>query len=116
MTTRALTARILIVAGLALFAAGLVLGFLPKTAAGVNCGSAFHASTDAQVADFGATLTGSFAVPPLGGYAAACADARSGAKAPAVGLLVVGGVLAAAGGVAALPSTGHRVRRTETAS
>lgn len=111
MTTKTLTARILLALGFALFAGGLVLGFIPKTADGISCGSAFKASTDAAVADYGSTLTGSYTDPPLSGsYARDCADTRTAAKAPAVTLLVIGGALIAAGAVTALPSTGTRRR------
>lgn len=91
MSTRTLLARILLAGGLVLLAGGLILGFLPKTAAGVKCGSAFHGTDAAIVADYGSTMTGSFDTPPAGGYTAACADTRSAAKTAPIVLLVLGG-------------------------
>jgi hypothetical protein len=97
VSTRALLIRILLAAGLVLLAGGLILGFLPKTAAGVSCGSAFHGTDAATVADYGSTLTGSLDAPPVGGYAAACADARSAAKTAPIVLLVLGGAALVSG-------------------
>lgn len=94
MSTRVL-ARTLIVAGLALLAGGLILGFLPKTAAGpfgpVACGSAFHGTGDAASADFQDTL-GAGVSAPLGSAEAACAAARSNARTAPIVLMVLGSV------------------------
>jgi len=115
VSTRVLLARILIVGGLALFAGGLLLGLLPKTAAGpfgpVSCGSAFHGTGDAAVTDFQDTLGGGVSAP-LGSAEAACASARSDAKTAPIVLLVLGGA-ALLGGVAAAtakPATNSGVR------
>jgi hypothetical protein len=110
VSTRALLIRILLATGLVLLAGGLILGFLPKSAAGVSCGSAFHGTDAATVADYGSTLTGSLDVPPAGGYAAACDDARSSAKTAPIVLLVLGGAALVGAAVVAAPSTGQRVK------
>ena len=93
MSTRALTAQLLIVGGLALLVGGLILGFMPKTAAGpfgpVACGSAFHGTDDAAVTDFQDTLGGG-ATAPLGSASSACAAARSNAKTAPILLLILG--------------------------
>jgi hypothetical protein len=108
MTAKVLTTRILIVLGLALLAAGLVLGLLPKTAPGaygpVSCGSAFHGSSAARVDDYQATLSGGPAevgLSPLGSTSSTCAAARSGAKTAPVVLLVLGAGLLVGGVVVA---------------
>lgn len=71
-------ARVVVVVGLALAAAGLVLGLLPVPGDMAGCGSPF------QPAD---TLSG----------AAVCGDRLAAQRVPAVELLVVGGALALAG-------------------
>lgn len=104
MSTRTLTARILIVAGLVLLAGGLILGFLPKTAPGpfgpVSCGSAFRGSSDAAVTDFQDTLGGGPSAP-LGSAETACAAKRSDARTLPVVLLVLGGAALLSGVAAA---------------
>lgn len=119
MTAKVLTARILIALGLALLAGGLILGFLPKTAAGslgpVSCGSAFHGTGAATVDDYQATLSGGAAdlsLSPLSSTSAACAAARSNAKTAPIVLLVLGGGLLVGGVVVAaskerLPAASH---------
>lgn len=82
---RAMTGRTLAaVAGFALVIAGTVLGFLPRTAAGASCGSAFLGSGEAAVTDL---------IGETSGAAAACGDARSTTRLPALILLPVGAVL-----------------------
>lgn len=70
---------------LALLAVGVVLGLVPRSAGGVNCGSALRSSGAATVAD----LIGEGG----GDVRARCEDARSAMRAPTLGLLVGGGVL-----------------------
>jgi hypothetical protein len=85
MTTR----RVLLLAGLALVAGGLLFGFLPRTVSGENCGSAFVANRNAWVADVGNAVGGR--ATDIGGR---CSDARSSGRVPAFVLLALGGVLA----------------------
>lgn len=65
----------MLLAGLAVVAGGLVLGFLPASSDGVGCGSAFAPAYAAQL---------------VGG----CEEPLSGRRTPAVVLLAVGGVAA----------------------
>lgn len=94
--------RVLALVSLALLLVGGLLGLLPVRAAGVSCGSAFHATSDADVADFtrtaGVDLDGVGLSGSLTPYSDACSDARSGRLTPAVIALVVGGL----GGVVTL--------------
>jgi hypothetical protein len=71
-------------AGLVLLLAGLLLGFLPRSAQGVTCGSAFVASGKPYVSDL---------LGETRGARADCVDTRSGARTPAIVLLSVGGAL-----------------------
>lgn len=112
MSTRVLTARILIVSGLVLLAGGLILGLLPKTVPGVfgpvSCGSAFHGSDAAAVTDFQDTLGGGALSAPLGSAEAACATKRSDARTVPI-LLIVLGTGAVIGGVTAGPYSKPRI-------
>lgn len=84
--------RVAVIAGLTLLAAGLVLGLIPRHAAGQRCGSAFVPRGDAAVSDLlGSTL----------GAEASCDTARSTLKAPAIGAVVSGGLLVIGGLVVA---------------
>lgn len=112
MTAKALTTRILIAAGLVLLGGGLLLGLLPKSAAGafgpVSCGSAFHGTDAATVDDYQATLSGGPAdlgLSQLGSTSAACASARSDAKTAPIVLLVLGGAVLVGGVVVGVSKT-----------
>lgn len=89
--------RVLGLLSAALLLVGGLLGLLPVHAAGVSCGSAFHASSGAaDVADFtraaDADLDGVRLSDSLTPYSAACSDARSNRMTPAVIVLVLGGL------------------------
>lgn len=97
MTTRAAV----VLAGLALAAAGLVLGLIPQSTAGVSCGSAFHRTDKAETADLTAAILADNGGPQPGpSVADRCDDATTSRRIPAIVLLVVGGVLAAGAGLA----------------
>jgi len=81
--------RVLLLVGLALFAGGLLFGFLPRTVSGVSCGSAFVENRNAWVADVGNAIGGRAT-----DVAGRCSDARSSGRVPAFMLLAVGGMLA----------------------
>jgi hypothetical protein len=78
-----------------LLAAGLVAGFVPVSASGVSCGSAFHGSDASAVSDYSSALMGLD-----GGASGACSSARSTPRVLAWVLLVPGVLLAGASGVA----------------
>lgn len=105
MTTRHLTVRILLALGLVLLAGGLALGFMPRSALGVSCGSAYRGTSDAFVAD----ATNSFwmqdrqATGSVMKYSEACSSTRSGGRTQSVPLLVVGLGLLIAGLVVLAP-------------
>lgn len=84
-------ARVVAAVGLALLAAGLVLGLIPVSSdTGGGCGAPFHPA-------------GSLARP------AVCGDRLAAQRTPAVALLLVGGALAVAGlGLAVTDPTGPR--------
>jgi redox-regulated HSP33 family molecular chaperone len=108
VTSRVLLVRILLAAGLVLLAGGLLIGFLPRSAADVSCGSAFHGNGDALGADFGRAAAADSAGVRLGSVTAIsdrCSDARSATRIPAIVLLVLGGAAAAAGLTAAAGKT-----------
>lgn len=94
--------RVLALVSVALLLVGTLLGLLPTSVGGVNCGSAFVSSDDAGVKDFSdainADRSGVFLDGSLTTTADACAGARSGRLTPAIILLVLGGV----GAIAAL--------------
>lgn len=77
--------RVLVLIGLALIAAGLVVGFaLPVNSGEYDCGTAFHAS-DVGAQEFSDTLSG-------GEGESNCDEARSSARTLPVVLLVLGAV------------------------
>lgn len=77
--------------GAAILAVGLLVGFMPTSAIGVNCGSVFVASRDAAVADFSDTLLGSQPrTGMLGGVSAACDDKRGDRRTLVTVILAVG--------------------------
>ncbi|MBO0879703.1 MAG: hypothetical protein J2P17_04900 [Mycobacterium sp.] len=87
-------ARVLSLVGVLLVVAGLVTGFMPVSAQGTNCGSAFHASRDAEIADLTNAMEADSAGVSLfnvGSTAEACSSLRSTVRIPAVVLLVLGG-------------------------
>jgi hypothetical protein len=86
---------LLAVAG-ALLAAGVVAGFVPVSAAGVSCGSAFHASDSAQVADYSTALTGGGV-----GTAGASCDSKRSTWTVVAWMLLAPGLLLAGGGFVA---------------
>ncbi|OPG13875.1 hypothetical protein [Microbispora sp. GKU 823] len=75
-----MSARTFGIIALVLLAVGLVVGFMPVSYQGVNCGSAFAASGDALVSD----LTEGTRV------ASSCDDARGLLRLPAYALVGVG--------------------------
>jgi hypothetical protein len=104
VTTRALLTRTLLAAGLALIAGGLLVGFLPHTAGGVRCGSAFHGTSDATEADYGtATQADQTGIPtgPVTTAVDACNAARSQPRTFAVTLLALGAASTLAAAAAA---------------
>ena len=66
--------RVLALVSVALLLVGALLGLLPMSVSGMNCGSAFVAPDDSTT------------------MSDACVDARSGRLTPALILLVLGGV------------------------
>jgi len=81
--------RVLLLVGLALFAGGLLFGFLPRTVSGVSCGSAFVENRNAWVADVGNAIGGR--ATDVGGR---CSDAQSSGRIFAFVLLGIGVTLA----------------------
>src|SRR6266568_2662789 len=96
--------RVLLVVGLALLAAGLLWGFLPRSAGGVGCGSAFVGSRAAEMADLTGAIDADTTGMPMdrsvGYYADRCADVRSAGRIPAILLIAAGTVLSLGGYVA----------------
>lgn len=82
------TVRLSALTAFVLLAVGLLVGFLPVHAAGVNCGSAFVASNGLGANEIESELG---LVPGAGDALSACSDARSGRLVPAVVFLVLGG-------------------------
>ena len=89
-----MTSRVLFLVGGVLLGIGLVLGFVPVSAGGASCGSAFVASDAAQVSDYATVLSGG----SLGDAHAAgdCSASRSTWRVLSLalsvpGLLVLGG-------------------------
>lgn len=108
MSTQRLLVRLFLALGLALLGGGIAMGFLPHSALGVSCGSAFRGTGDARVADLTNALwmddrhvDGSRS---LAKFSEACSSSRSAARTPAVLLLVLGGVMLTAGVVLAAPA------------
>ena len=81
-------------AGLAVLVVGLLIGFLPTSAGGVSCGSAFVASTAAREADFADALAGGDAIADR---VNTCQDRRGLLRIPAAAFIVVGAGLGFAG-------------------
>jgi hypothetical protein len=100
VTGGVLLVRVLFVVGLGLLAGGVLLGFLPRSAGGVDCGSAFRSSDAAAVADYGRAIdadrTGDD-LDSLSPSADRCSDARSTTRGPAVVLITLGAAGVAAG-------------------
>jgi hypothetical protein len=94
--------RVLLIAGLCLLAGGVLLGFLPVSSSGVNCGSAFVASDDPFVTEL-RKLLGGFG--PDGDVQAACDSLRQTMRISALVLLVVGAGLAIGSGFAPGPQS-----------
>ena len=88
----------LVTVGAVLLLAGLVLGFVPLSAGGVGCGSAFNPSDDAFVSDLADSMAGN-----EGEAIAGCDDQRGDYRPVALALSFFGlGLLDA--GVAAVGS------------
>jgi hypothetical protein len=100
--------RLLAVLAVVLIAAAGLIGFLPTSAYGVNCGSAFAPSRDADVADISDTFAGyAPRTGTVGGVADACSDGHSTRRTFAIVVLVA----AAGASVAAGVSRGAATRR-----
>lgn len=98
----------------ALLLATVIVGFAPVRAEGVNCGSAFHGTDDAAVADLGSTLSGSLG--PATNTQGACDSLRSIIRIPALLLLtgaVISGITSASlYASATAPAARARARKT----
>lgn len=95
MTTR----RVLLLVGLVLLAGGLLMGFLPRSAGGVSCGSPFAASNQsAYTRDLVNSMYGQRT-----DVAAQCAAARSSGQVPAI-ILSVAGAMVLVGSAFVTPS------------
>lgn len=99
-------ATVLAWVGAALFAVGLLVGFIPTSAGGASCGSAFIATDDAFGADLYGSMTGGSV-----DHQVLCSDRRSLLRVPAIGLILVGGGLGAAGW-AVSSRLAHEARQT----
>lgn len=91
------TSRVVALVGGVLLAAGLLLGFLPISASGGNCGSAFAPSQSAAVDDLVYLMQG-LRSP---GREAACDEAVSARRAPALAVGTPGLLLLVGAGYAA---------------
>jgi hypothetical protein len=90
--------RLVALAAAGVLALGLAVGFLPLSAYGVTCGSAFVDSAEPFRADLRDTLGGAgLRTGVVGGISAACHDRRAAWRNVAVLVLAAGG----AGGVGA---------------
>lgn len=95
-------ARGLSLVGFLVVVAGLITGFMPVSAQGTNCGSAFHASRDAETADLTHAMEADGAGVSLfdvSSTADACSSLRSTVRIPAVVLLMLGGCVLLVGAV-----------------
>lgn len=90
------TKQVLGLIGAALFVAGLIIGLVPVSSSGTNCGSVFVASDDAEVHDVVDAMRGGDGFR-IGGVAGACDDQRALIRVPTIALMVVGGALALVG-------------------
>lgn len=96
-----MTAKALTIAAFVLLAIGALVGFIPVSSTGVNCGSAFAKSGDAFSADYNRASMADSAGVRLDSLSAtedACGSLRSLVRIPAIVLL--------AGGVAVLVAAG----------
>lgn len=98
---RVLAFRLLALAAAALFLVGLLVGLMPVSSYGVDCGSAFVPNShEAGSADFYDTLGGnSPRTGSLGGVSYACAESRSARQVVAVVFLVASAGAGLAAGV-----------------
>lgn len=99
-----LNTLLLILGGL-LFGVGLILGLVPMSQSGANCGSAFIASTDATVADYTNVLTGQ----GMSDIAGQCSDALSSRRGIALAVTIPGALLLIGGGVMKMVEVGDDV-------
>ena len=86
-----MNARLAATIGAALLLVGLVVGLMPVSRGGVSCGSAYHASGDANVSDLASTLGGG----AVTNTADDCDSLRSILRIPSVVLLLGGGIFVA---------------------
>lgn len=84
--------KILGLIGGLLILVALVIGFIPVSSQGANCGSAFVKSDDAFVSDLVGTMAGGYGTVNAEG---ACDGLRSIILIPVAALLVIGGALGA---------------------
>lgn len=91
---------VLVIVGAGVLLVGLVIGLVPLSAEGANCGSALRASDDAFVSDLVGTMSGGFGTE---GAAAACDSLRSIVRIPVIALMLIGGGLGIGGGIAYNP-------------
>ncbi|MER7505281.1 hypothetical protein AB0L05_17215 [Nonomuraea pusilla] len=92
----------LVIVALALIGAGLLVGFIPVSSQGVNCGSAFAASKDARIADFTHAISADsrgVSLESLSPVEYACTDLRGVVRMPALVLLFAGVALLGTAGV-----------------
>ena len=89
----------LVGAGAAMLLIGLLLGLLPLTADGVDCGSGFYASEDAFLSDLTDSLAGKQ------GTAIATCDAERGTRQLIAGTLIVLGCISLAAGATVVGSS-----------
>jgi hypothetical protein len=85
------TTRVMMLIGGVLLGVGLLLGFIPVSASGSSCGSAFVASNEGAVNDYATLLAGGSLSDATA--RADCEDARSMMRAPALALAVPGALL-----------------------
>jgi hypothetical protein len=85
--------KILGLIGGVMLAVGLTIGFVPVSASGASCGSAFVASDSAAVADYMSVLRGQ----GMGQAVDDCASSRSSWRLVALALLIPGALVGGAG-------------------
>ncbi|MEV8638090.1 hypothetical protein AB0395_41205 [Streptosporangium sp. NPDC051023] len=86
-----MTAKALAIVAAVIIGAGALVGLIPVTSEGVNCGSAFVKSNDALVSDLTQSMSGKST-----DTVSACTDLRSLIRIPAL-VLLLGGMVALAG-------------------
>lgn len=107
------TPRIAALVGAGILLLGLIVGLLPASAYGVNCGSAFAPSDEANVVDFADTLSGRLPrTGDLGGVGAACEDKRSDRLLIAV-IIIGAGTLTTTVGLLSMASPSRGAARRE---